>query len=127
MDKQLKITTFSPLIVTQKPEKTAALFEKLGFEAAHVKKLEDGAYNYTMKDADGHQVDITKGNSRVEQDTTVIRMNVPDFDAAYELLQENGFIIKGGHIVETPSSRSATVISPTGFAFDLCQHIRKNK
>jgi hypothetical protein len=41
------------------------------------------------------------------------------------MLQEEGFKIKRGHIVETPSSKSATVISPTGFAFDLCQHIRK--
>ena len=125
MSKELKISTFSPLILTQKPEKNVKLFEKLGFELAHVKEIDKDITSYVMKDSEGHQVDITKADSNVEQDTTVIRMNVPDFDEAFELLQENGFRILRGRIVETPSSKSATVISPTGFAFDLCQHIRK--
>jgi hypothetical protein len=125
MEPELKITTFSPLIVTRKPEKNIKLFEKLGFETIHMKQMEGNVVNCTMRDAEGHQVDITK--SRVEQDTTVIRMNVPDFDAAFAMLQEEGFKIKRGHIVETESSKSATVVSPTGFAFDLCQHIRKKK
>jgi hypothetical protein len=123
MDTELKITTFSPLIVTRKPETNIRLFETLGFQKAHMKMLEGNVYNCTMKDSAGHQVDITKG--KVEQDTTVIRMNVPDFDEAFALLQAEGFKIKRGHIVETESSKSATVVSPTGFAFDLCQHIRK--
>jgi hypothetical protein len=73
-----------------------------------------------MKDADGHQVDIAK--AKVEKDLTLIRMNVSDFDEAFAMLQEQGFVLKSGHIVETESSRSAMVVSPTGFAFDLCQH-----
>lgn len=118
----MKITTFTPLIVTNNIEKNVRLFESLGFEIAHKQSPEKGIYNFTMKDADGHKVDIAKAN--VEQDLTIIRMNVPDFDEAFALLQEEGFKMKSGHVVETESSKSAMVVSPTGFAFDLCQHIK---
>ena len=120
---KMKITTFSPLIVTRNIDKNIKLFESLGFEIAHKQNPEGKIYDFTMKDADGHQVDIAKAD--VEQDITLIRMNVPDFDEAFAMLQEQGFIMKGAHVVETESSRSAMVVSPTGFAFDLCQHIKK--
>lgn len=116
----MKITTFSPLVVTNSIDKNVRLFESLGFEIEHKQNPEEHIYDFTMRDADGHQVDIAKAN--VEKDLTLIRMNVDDFDAAFEMLQEQGFVMKGGHIVETASSRSAMVVSPTGFAFDLCQH-----
>lgn len=116
----MKITTFSPLIVTRSIDKNVRLFESLGFEIAHKQNPEDNIYNFTMKDADGHKVDITKAD--VEQDLTLIRMNVSDFDEAFAKLQEQGFRMKGGHVVETDTSKSAMVVSPTGFAFDLCQH-----
>ncbi len=116
----MKITTFSPLVVTRNIDKNIRLFEKLGFEAAHKQNPEDNIYDFTMRDADGHQVDIARAD--VEKDLTLIRMNVPDFDAAFELLREEGFVIKSGRILETESSKSAMVVSPTGFAFDLCEH-----
>lgn len=116
----MKITTFSPLIVTRNIDKNIRLFEKLGFESVHKQNPEGKIYNFTMKDADGHQVDIARAD--VEKDLTIIRMNVPDFDEAFKLLQEEGFVIKSGHIVETESSKSAMVVSPSGFAFDLCEH-----
>lgn len=119
-DMTMKITTFSPLIVTNNIDKNVRLFESLGFEIAHKQNPESDIYDFTMKDADGHKVDIAK--ARVEKDLTLIRMNVPDFDEAFEILQEQGFVIRGGHVIETESSKSAMVISPTGFAFDLCQH-----
>jgi len=31
---------------------------------------------------------------------------------------------QGDHTVDTKSNRSAMLISPSGFAFDLCQHIK---
>lgn len=116
----MKITTFTPLIVTNSIDKNIRLFEKLGFETVHKQNPEGNIYDFTMRDADGHQVDIAKAN--VEKDLTIIRMNVPDFDAAFELLQEEGFVIKSGHILETDSAKSAMVVSPSGFAFDLCEH-----
>lgn len=119
----MKITTFSPLIVTNSVEKNIRLFESLGFEIAHQQNPDKKISDCTMRDADGHQVDIAGAN--VQQDLTLIRMNVPDFDEAFEMLQEQGFKIKSGRILETESSKSAMVVSPTGFAFDLCQHIRK--
>ena len=119
-DTTMKITTFSPLIVTNNIDKNVRLFESLGFETAHKQNPEGNIYDFTMKDADGHQVDIAK--AKVEQDLTLIRMNVPDFDEAFAILQEQGFVLKSGRVLETESSKSAMVVSPTGFAFDLCQH-----
>ena len=116
----MKITTFSPLIITNKIDKNVRLFESLGFEIAHKQNPEKGIYDFTMRDADGHQVDIAKAD--VEQDTMLIRMNVPDFDAAFEMLQEQGFVIRRGHVMETESAKTAMVVSPTGFSFVLCQH-----
>ena len=116
----MKITTFSPLVVTNNIDKNVRLFEALGFKAAHKQNPEANIYDFTMKDADGHQIDIAKAN--VEQDLTLIRMKVSDFDEAFEMLQEQGFVLKSGRVIETESSRSAMVVSPTGFAFDLCQH-----
>ena len=116
----MKITSFNPLIITKDIDKNVRLFESLGFEVAHKQNPEEGIYNFTMKDGGGHKVDIAKAN--VEQDMTIIRMNVSDFDEAFTKLKMEGFIIKGGHIVETDSAKSAMVVSPTGFAFDLCEH-----
>ncbi|MBR0400119.1 MAG: hypothetical protein IJH95_04825 [Mogibacterium sp.] len=93
MDNQIKISTFSPLIITKKPEKTVRMFQKLGFEVRHVKELDDGIFNATLKDANGNQIDIREAGSKEDKDMTIIRMNVPDFDAAYELLQEDDFKI----------------------------------
>lgn len=118
----MKITTFTPLIVTNDINKNVKLFESLGFEIAHKQNPAEGIYNFTMKHPDGHKVDISKAN--VEQDLTIIRMNVPDFDEAFALLQEEGFKLKSGRVIETESARSAMVVSPSGFAFDLCQHIK---
>lgn len=119
----MKITTFSPLIVTNNIDKNVRLFESLGFQIEHKQNPQERIYDFTMKNAEGHKVDIAKAD--VEKDLTLIRMNVPDFDEAFELLQKEGFIMKSGRILETDSAKSAMVVSPTGFAFDLCQHKKK--
>ena len=116
----MKITTFSPLIVTNSIDKNVNLFESLGFEIVHKQNPEGDVYDFTMRNADGFQIDLAKVD--IEKDITMIRMNVSNFDEAFASLQEKGFVIKGGHVVETDSSKSAMVISPTGFAFDLCEH-----
>ena len=124
----MKITTFNPQIITKDAESIVQLFQELGFEKRHhpegIGELKvDGI---RMKDANGFYLDISTPDAQLPQDVTVIRMNVDDFDEAYKLLLGHGFKnFYGDKTVEMPSSRSALMISPTGFAINLIQHIRK--
>ena len=117
----MKITSFNPLVATKNPEDAIKLFEELGFEKIHVHAVFDNSSNISMKDDKGHKIDIS-GPMDVPQDLTMIRMNVDDFDEAYEFLLAHGFVHKSGRIVEDDSSKSAMLTSPSGFAFDLAQH-----
>jgi hypothetical protein len=125
----MKITTFNPLIVTKDAENIIKLFEALGFERRHSLDAKTGDDNLTsvrMKNADGFHVDIAQveGYSR-DSDMTLIRMNVDNFEEAYEFLISKGFMCpSGGVAVETKTNKSCSMISPSGFAFDLCQHIK---
>ena len=123
----MKITTFNPLIVTGNADATIKLFEALGFERRHKITVNSGGndiVNVRMKNADGFYVDVAQIDG-VTRDMTMIRMNVDDFEEAYNFLIGRGFKNpKGDHTVDTKSNRSACLISPTGFAFDLCQHIK---
>lgn len=124
----MKITGFSPLILTDiaDADHMIELFEELGFEQRHKHVQLDGREinNVTMRDADGHCIDIASVPVK-PLDSVIIRMNVDDFDEAFELLTARGFVCGSNSVIETPSSKSALMISPTGFKFDLCQHIRK--
>ena len=124
----MKITTFNPMILTKNQEEVVALFEALGFEKKHAPTVDTGASMVTsirMEDANGFNVDVAGVPSR-PQDMTIIRMNVDDFDEAYEMLMEKGFTDpRAGQAVETASNKSTLMISPSGFAFDLCQHIKE--
>ena len=130
----MKITAFNPMIVTQHAEEVTALFEALGFERRHHKiaKLEDGEQGLDfstvrMKDANGFHVDVCAAEyERLARDMTVIRMNVDDFDEATELLKSHGFReSKVAPQNETPTSRYACYVSPSGFVIDVIKHIRK--
>jgi hypothetical protein len=81
-------------------------------------------FSYHLKNGEGFYVDIAQ-NDRVPQDMTLIRMNVRDFDEAFNFLIARGFKNISGKIVESPTNKSAMMTSPSGYAFDLCQHIRK--
>jgi hypothetical protein len=119
----MKITSFNPLIVTKDAAPLIELFESMGFERRH--RLEAQApsgvntINVRMKNGSGFYVDISEVES-VPQDMTLIRMNVPDFDEAYEFLLSKGFTHRSGKFVETPTNKSTMMVSPSGFAFDLC-------
>ena len=123
----MKITTFNPLICTRHAEGVVKLFEELGFETTHVKeKLNaEDITEFRMKDANGFHVDVSSAGDRLPMpnDLTVIRINVDDFDEAFAMLTDRGFK-QQGQTVETLSSKSAMMVSPSGFAFDLCQHIK---
>ena len=118
----MKITTFNPLIVTKDADSVIGLFESLGFEKRHTITVNDGKGDITsvrMKDANGNNVDVAKAN--VPQDMTLIRMNVDNFDEAYEMLISKGFRnSQGDKTVDSATNKSAMMISPSGFAFKGC-------
>ena len=123
----MKITTFNPMILSPKADEAIKLFEELGFEKKHAPVVETGkgqVRSIRMKNADGFHIDIADVKS-MPPDMTIIRMNVDDFDEAYDMLEKKGFTHPGGkRAVETESNKSALMTSPSGFAFDLCQHIK---
>ena len=124
----MKITTFNPQIITKKAEPIVKLFGELGFEKRH-NPTGIGELNVEgirMKDANGFYLDISTPDKELPQDVTVIRMNVDDFDEAYQLLTEHGFKnFYGDKTIEMKSSKSALMISPSGFAINLIHHIKE--
>ena len=124
----MKITSFNPLIVTKDAEPVIKLFEELGFEKRHNIEASTGKTDFNsvrMKDANGFYVDIANVPT-TQRDLTLIRMNVDNFDKAYEFLTAKGFTNpRGGQTVDTKTNKSCMMVSPTGFAFDLCQHIKE--
>ena len=127
----MKITTFNPLIVTKNAKDTIALFEALGFEKRHSLDASTGTHDLTsvrMKDGNGFHVDIAEiPESAMPQDYMLIRMNVDNFEEAYEFLASKGFTNpRGGHTVDTKTNKSCMMKSPSGFAFDLCEHIKED-
>jgi hypothetical protein len=122
----MKITSFSPLIVTKESESAIALFEELGFEKHHVKEAisEDNATDVRMKHANGFRVDVTQGTG----EWMMIRMNVDNLDEAIEFLEARGFH-KARHAVanktiDTGSSKFNIMVSPSGFILAVSQHIK---
>ena len=123
----MKISAFNPQIVTTEADTVVELFEELGFEKRHKKEdngvLED--VGIRMKDENGFYIDVSKTEVLSNKDMTAIRMNVDDFDEAYKLLTDKGFRnLYGKHTADTKSSKSAMMISPSGFAINLIHHIK---
>lgn len=126
----MKITTFNPQIITKDAQPLVKLFEELGFEKRHSPKGigELDVTGIRMKDNNGFAVDISVPNADLPQDIASIRMNVDNFEQAYDLLVSHGFRkYYGDHIVERDSSKSALMIAPSGFSINLVQHIKDNK
>ena len=122
----MKITAFNPIIVTPNAAEIVALFEELGFERRHTKTGIGGdVTSYDLKYDDKFRVNVAQSDV-MPQDLTAIRISVRDFDEAYNFLTSKGFVNpQGDAITETPTSRSALLISPSGFAISLSYHIRK--
>ena len=122
----MKITTFNPQIITKDAEPIVQLFQELGFEKHHAPK-DIGEYHVQgirMKDQSGFYLDISVPEVPLEKDISVIRMNVDNFEEAYNFLKERGFKnYYGDNTVDRESSKSALMISPSGFAINLIQHI----
>ncbi len=123
----MQITSFNPLIVTKDSENIIKLFEELGFERRHQKDgiNDKDITSFDLKDPNGFRVNVTQVDT-VPQDMTTIRMNVRDFNEAYELLKSKGFVnAQGDKITDTGSSISTMMVSPTGFSISISEHIRK--
>ncbi|SDB59399.1 hypothetical protein SAMN02910317_03260 [Ruminococcaceae bacterium FB2012] len=125
----MKITTFNPQIITKDAEPLVKLFEELGFEKKHSPKGigEMNVEGIRMKDGNGFALDISVPDVDLPQDIASIRMNVDNFEEAYDLLVSRGFRnFYGDRIVERDSSKSALMIAPSGFSINLVQHIKDN-
>ena len=124
----MQITTFNPMILSKKADEIVRLFEEMGFERKHQVNNIDGKdiSSIRMTDGNGFNVDVARVES-MERDMTTMRMNVRDFDEAYEFLKSRGFKNARGedHTVESKSARSCLMIAPSGFSIQLTQHIRK--
>ena len=122
----MKITAFNPAILTKNAADAVALFEELGFTHAHTKNLADkGITSFDLKYGEDFRGDVAQVDD-MPQDITTIRMNVRDFDEAYDLLISKGFKdVNKGKATDTGSSKGTLMVSPSGFCITLAQHIRK--
>lgn len=124
----MTITTFNPMILSKDADNIIKLFEEIGFEKKHEVDNVDNKdiSSVRMTDANGFHLDVAHVES-MERDMTTMRMNVRDFDEAYDFLKAHGFKNARGedHVVESKSARSCLMISPSGFSIQLTQHIRK--
>ena len=125
----MQITTFNPMILSKNADEIIKLFEELGFERRHkVDNIDNkDISSVRMKDSNGFCVDVARVES-MERDMTTMRMNVRDFDEAYEFLKARGFknARNDDHTVESKSARSCLMIAPSGFSIQLTQHIRNH-
>ena len=125
----MNITTFNPMILSKNAEEIIQLFEALGFERRHqVDDIDNkDISSVRMTDANGFHVDVARVES-MERDMTTMRMNVSDYDEAYEFLKAHGFKnIRGeDHTVESKSAKSCLMVSPSGFSIQLTQHLIKD-
>ena len=119
----MQITTFNPIIISSKSDDIVKLFEELGFEKRHHNEEVEDRPGFRMKDANGFYVDVVQ-NDEAEQDYTVIRMNVDNFDEAHEMLISHGFK-DGPRILDKRTAKSTGLISPSGFVIGLVEH-KKN-
>lgn len=123
----MKITTFDPLILSPKSGDVVKLFEELGFEITHdpVTKVEIGEVQTTrLKNESGFHIDVANiGN--IPNDRMLIRMNVDNFEEAYDIFIKHGFKnTRGDNTLDTKSAIEATMVSPSGFSVALIKHIK---
>ena len=124
----MKISNLSPMIMSPDAEKVISLFEELGFEKRHTKTglNGEGITHVRMKNEDGFPIDISAVD-RLPQDVPAIRMNVDNFDEAYDFLVERGFKnTQGEKIGESKSGKGTAMVSPTGYVIVLSHHIKNH-
>ena len=125
----MKITAFDPIILSPKSGDVIRFFEELGFEKTHapVTEVEIGEIQTTrMKNENGFHVDVAEDIENIPNDRMLIRMNVDDFEEAYDIFIKHGFKnTRGDGTINTKTSKAATMVSPSGFSVVIVKHIRK--
>ena len=125
----MEITTFNPLVVTSKGDDVVALFEALGFEKRHAPVLDEveqtaSTQEVRLKNENGFAVDVAYQEG-MPRDMTIIRMNVRDFDEAYEVLKKHGFKnTRGEDTIENDRVKAATMVAESGLTIALIEHKR---
>lgn len=124
----MEITTFNPLIVSNKADELVELFKELGFEMRHAPLMDQidtpAEQDFRLKDANGFSVDVAQHPS-VPQDYIIIRMNVRNFDEAYEILKKHGFKNRNGEeTFNTNNSKAASMVSESGLSIALVEHLK---
>ena len=123
----MKITSFNPQIVARDSAPIVEVFEALGFEVRHEREdIGDlGVRGIRMSDPSGFKLDVSQTDAIPVDAKIAIRVNVDDFDEAYKILTDHGFRnIYGNKAVDAPSAKSAMMISPSGYAINLIEHIK---
>ena len=128
----MKITGFNPAILTSDMKAMVSLFEDLGFEQRHERdnistEFDNSAVDTSirMKNADGFCADINSFEG-IPRDETLIRINVDDFDEAYQFFTDRGFrnFMGEGKLLVTSFFKGAHLVSPSGFGIMLMQHLK---
>ena len=124
----MKITTFDPIIVSPKAENLIAVFEALGFEKSHAPVTATSigdVETIRMKHENGYHVDVADVKG-IPQDRTYVRINVDNFEEAYDILLKHGFKNRQGSdkTYDSKSSKAASMVSPSGFVIVLVQHVK---
>ena len=125
----MKITTFNPSIITKEAEPIMKVFEELGFQQTHnkVENVDVEFSSHRMKNEGGFHVDVVEVPA-IPQTYTAIRINVDNYEEAYEFFMSRGFREARGFAPSTTaSSKYAYLVSPSGFIIDICEHIKKAK
>ena len=125
----MKITSFHPVIMSTKADDIISLYEELGFKRKHFTKFDElGSTSALMEDANGFIVDVSQVDSlpHENRDLMSIRINVDDYDEAFEFFKAHGFTTPMGETtIDTGSSKGVMLLSPSGFLINLVHHIKK--
>ncbi len=127
----MKITNFSPLIVTKNAAEAIAVFEALGFEKRHTKSgINGNVESVTMKyeSEDGKEFYVSIAEAPVPQDISTIRINVRDFEEAKKFFEDKGFTnTQGEKVTNTGTSVATMMVAPSGYSVSISEHIREHE
>ncbi len=123
----MRITSFGPQLIVKETEPVIRLFEDLGFEMHHNQQNieERDIDGIVMKDPNGFRMNIVKDANIPTASMQEIRMNVDNFEEAYDFLASRGFAPPEGiTVVNSGSAKAVPMVAPSGFTILLVQHIR---
>ncbi|MBQ3268950.1 MAG: hypothetical protein IJH09_03420 [Clostridia bacterium] len=123
----MKITSFNPMIITNRAEEVLKVFEQWGFNKKHAPTLTMASgtefTDYRLQSEEGFYMDVAAIDMPLPMEVPAIRINVDDFDEAYRMLTEVGYKpTHEGAFMENEHSKSVALVGPIGFTIYLVQH-----